>query len=182
MFTYNLYIRKDKASYTMPLFLRLFCLFFIILILLGFSSSFKEEGWSDSNYVPLSIAIILTFFTLYRDSWVFDNKKQTVTSYFGLGPIVKKRVFKYSQLDRLELTHFAKGINAPLNYVENLKVSYLVVFAIAMGEDKYKIEVIKEKTSAGKIEKIAKDVRDFTGLDLYIDRERNIEINLKRVF
>ena len=182
MFTYNLYTKKDKAYYTIPLLMRIFCAFFVALIAFGFISAYSEMGWSNSFIIPLVFLFLLLFYSLYRDSWEFNNTKQTITAYNGFGPFCKKRVFSYQDIKRLELSHFAKGINADVNYVEDVKVNYIVIFALDDGVDKYKIEVMKEKTSAGKIERIANLVSSFTGLELYIDRPRHLDINLKRVF
>ena len=182
MFTYNLYTKKDKCYYSLPIFMRIFCSFFVLLISLGFVSAYKEIGWSNSYILPLLADLGLLLFALYRDSWEFSNTSKTVTSYFGLGPLVKKRVFKYEDIKRLELTHFAKGINGPSNYIEDIKVNYMIILALDMGEDKYKIEVMKEKTSAGKLERIASLISNFTNLELFVDRPRHLDVNLKRVF
>ena len=49
-------------------------------------------------------------------------------------------------------------------------------------EDKHDIEIIPEKSSAGKLERLAPLMAAYSGLEYYVDRPREVKIDPKRVF
>ena len=187
MFTYNLkeIEKKDIAVYGPSRVLKIVCGLFAFFILVGFLIVFAEEGWSNSDILPLIITFLLLLVALYRDNWIISNRDKAFISVWGFGPFVKKNIYPYEQIKRLELTHFVKGIHGSMEQKATLTHKAYCVLSIKMKgeeEDKHDIEIIPEKSSAGKLERLALLMAAYSGLEYYVDRPREVKIDPKRVF
>ena len=187
MFTYNL--REDKkrdvAIYTMARSFRFLCLFFAIFLLIGFFSLLFESGWENRYIAPLVIVLVLLLSALYRDEWIMNNKERTFTYAFGLGPFLKKKTYSYDSIKRLEVTHFIKGLPDNTTEKPSFKHRAYVIFAIRMNDEEstvHQLEIMPEKKSGGKLERIANLLSAYTGLALYVDRSRDESYNIKSLF
>ena len=91
---------------------------------------------------------------------------------------MKREKLSYDDIERIEVTHFIKGIP---EYSENQKPSWKhkaqVVLALRINsDDKRVLEVMGEKKSAGELERNASWLAGYTGLSLYVDRARDTKI------
>ena len=171
--------RKECAVYGPSIALKALCTFFLIPISVGFFIALDENTLSLSSIVPVIVALLLIITIIYRDEWIFDNKKREITSVFGFGPFIKKETLSYDAVERIEVTHFIKGIP---EYSKTQKASWKhkaqVVLALRINEDDKKIlEVMGEKKSAGKLERNASWLSGYTGLSLYVDRARDTRLS-----
>lgn len=180
MFSYDFREKRGKniAVYGPSLALKGLCAFFLIPIAIGFFIALDEHTLSVSSIVPVVVALLLIITILFSDEWVFDNNKKEIESRFGFGPFVKREKLSYDDIERIEVTHFIKGIP---EYSENQKPSWKhkaqVVLALCINsDDKRVLEVMGEKKSAGKLERGASWLAGYTGLSLYIDRARDTKI------
>ena len=116
----------------------------------------------------------------YRETWLFLPQEEKVVSLFGFGPLVKKEVFAYQNIERLEITHFVKDTEDPKAIPGRRKQKPMVVFSLHLVGDAVKtIEVIPEHTSLGKTEAAAQRIAAESGLGLYVDRPRDM-VQVKR--
>lgn len=143
---------------------------------------------SGLAFFPILVLVIALAGTFYRESWTFDNEKQTVTSIWGFFIFVKKDIYKYDDIANLDISHFIKGkLNS--DFRETVKPNKkgkkaMLVFSIAMKDtDKHDIEILPESRSAGKTEEVAQSISSFTGLGLKIDRPRDMgtKFNLRDI-
>lgn len=49
-------------------------------------------------------------------------------------------------------------------------------------DEKHDLEIMSERSSAGKLERLAPLMAAYTGLEYFVDRPRDIRTNIKRVF
>ncbi len=187
MFTYNLKEdrKRDRAVYAPALSLRILCAVFAFFICLGLILNIISEGFTLFMLIPLLVLLVLLLTALLRDEWSMDNNKRCFTYVFGFGPFVKKEVFFYDDIKRIEVTHFIKGLLDNTTEKPSWKHKAFVVLAFRMREDEmeiHELEIMPEKKSAGKLERIANLLAAYTGLELYIDRARDERVDLKRVF
>lgn len=187
MFTYNLKEKekKDIAVYGPSKILKLLCGIFALFIFIGFLIALSEEGWQSSDILPLIILFMLLLVALYRDEWIISNRDRAFISIWGFGPFVKKSKYSYDDIKRVELTHFVKGIHSSMEQKATITHKAYCVLSIKMkGEDeeKHDIEIIPEKSSAGKIERLAPLMAAYAGLEYFVDRPREVKVDIKRVF
>lgn len=187
MFTYNLREnrKKDVAIYAPAFSFRFICIVFAAFLVTGLVMVLLESGWENSYICPVLIIIALVLSALYRDEWVMDNNRQVFSSVFGIGPFVKVQEYSYEDIRRLEVVHFIKGLPDDTKEKPSWKHRAYIVFRIKLNgeeEEVHQLEIMPEKSSGGKLERIANLIAAYTGLELYIDRPRDESVNLKRVF
>lgn len=176
MFSYDFRVKKDnKAIYGPSILLKAISLFFTVLLVFGFISVLKDGSYSLSSLIPTIVLLLLLLTLSYRDAWCFDNDKKRVDYVWGFGPFVKKRSFSYNEIERIEVTHFIKGIPEGAQKQEpSWRHRSQVVLAIRIDEDnRYELEIMDEKKSGGKLERNASWLSGFTGISLFVDRPRN---------
>ena len=179
MFSYDFKVRKGtKAIYGPSRLLKIISLLFFVLLASGLVSVLADGSFSASSLIPTFIILILALTLLYRDSWTFDNETKTITYIWGFGPCVKKLSYSYGEIERIEVTHFIKGIAASAEKQEpSWRHRAQVVLSIRIDEDqKYDLEIMDEKKSGGKLERNASWLSGFTGISLFVDRPRNTKM------
>lgn len=187
MFTYNLREdrKRDTAVYGMARSFRLMCIFFALFLILGFVMLMVESGWENRYIAPLVIVLVLLLSASYRDDWIMDNKNSVFTYVTGIGPFVKRKSYSYDDIRRIEVTHFIKGLPDNTTEKPSFKHRAFVVLGIRLhGEENeiHQLEIMPEKKSGGKLERIANLIAAYTGLELYVDRPRDESYNIKRFF
>jgi len=138
---------------------------------------YLSEGDSLRTMVfPIIMAFLSLLGLTYRETWLFLPQEEKVVSLFGFGPLVKKEVFAYQNIERLEITHFVKDTEDPKAIPGRRKQKPMVVFSLHLVGDAVKtIEVIPEHTSLGKTEAAAQRIAAESGLGLYVDRPRDMD-------
>lgn len=178
MFSYDFITRGDKAIYGPSVLFRALCGFFLIILLIGLFTVISSGSWNTMGFIPVFVILILFFCLFYVDSWIFDNKAKTISYIWGFGPFVKKECWKYSDIERIEVTHFIKGIPDSAEKQEpSWKHKAQVLLSVRFDcDNKRDLEIIGEKKSAGKLERNASWLSGFTGLALYVDRARDTKL------
>lgn len=178
MFSYDFRTRGNVATYGPSILFRVLSGIFFVFLTIGFISVVASGDWNSLGFIPLFIILLLLLCLIYRDSWIFDNDDKTVTYIWGFGPFVKKQHFKYSDIKRIEVTHFIKGIPDTAEKQEpSWRHRAQVVLSLRIDADtKYSLEIMGEKKSGGKLERNASWLSGFTGLALFIDRPRETKI------
>lgn len=179
MFSYDFHEKrgKDEVVYGPSIAFRVLCSVLCIPLAVGLYTTISEGTLDLPSLLPIISLIILILTVLYQDSYTFSNEEKRVTYKFGVGPFVKKEVINYSDIERIEVTHFVKGIP---DGVSSIKPSWRhrpqVVLSIRIDADNKKdLEIMSERKSAGKLERNASWLSGFTGLALYVDRGRIIK-------
>lgn len=178
MFSYDFRSKGNKAFYGPSILFRSLCAIFFVFLTIGFITVVSSGDWDMLGLIPLAVIILLFLCLIYRDSWIFDNDQKTITYIWGFGPFVKKERYKYSDIKRVEVTHFIKGIpDGAKEQKSSWKHKSQVVMALRIDADTKKpLEIMGERKSGGKLERNASWLSGFTGLALYVDRPRDASI------
>lgn len=177
---YTLVMGHTGPVYRINRLFSLLCLFFSLFLLWGISYSLRE-GVLLSSMIHIVILLLISLAgSLYRDSWIFDNEEQTITSRWGFGPFVKRTSYHFDEIERLELTHFVKGGSASGTLLlKRRRGGAMVVLSIRLVEGgERSIQIMGERRSAGRVEQAARKIGAATGLSLYIDRPCDMETDL----
>lgn len=146
----------------------LFCVFLGV----GFASS----AFSTSAIIPLAFFLLSLAGAGYRESWTFDGLNREVVYRIGFFFFIRKNTYPFDKISRIEVTHFVRG------YAEGAKHARpwgrnkaMVVFSLRMSDDSVKdVEIIAERTSAGKTEAAAHLIAAEMNLPYKADREPDI--------
>lgn len=150
--------REGLCSYTISPTNRYSYALFGILLLTGFFSDLKTNLATPASIVPLIIFLITLGGLGYRDKWVFDRNKEVVEYTNGWFLFVKKESFKFSDIKKLEITHFVRGFrdDKEIPKMKGRRNREMVVFALRLkNESKKDIEIIGERQSSQKTEQAA---------------------------
>lgn len=169
---YGIQYRVTNMFHGMSGFFSLFLIWGIVLNI--------SEGVSLLSMTHILILLVLTLAgTFYRDTWVFDKQEQRITSIYGFGPICKREQFAFSEVHQLELNHFVRGTTDKDAKPTKRRFRAMLVFSLNLGEDeKRDIEIIAEKTSGGRTESAVQAISAVTGLPLFVDRPRDLDLNV----
>ena len=175
MFSYDFRSHHDRAIYGPSILFRFLCSFFLVFLVIGLVSVILSNEWTIYGLFPVAVIVILSISLLYRDSWIFDNKSREIIFVWGFGPFIKKEKWSYDEIERIEVTHFIKGISETSEkQVASFRHRTQVVLSIRLNKDEKKdLEIMGEKKSGGKLERNASWLSGFTGLALFVDRPRD---------
>ncbi|MGE4454998.1 MAG: hypothetical protein AB7D92_10740 [Sphaerochaeta sp.] len=179
MVRHTTYIKPFGIIYSVTHTFHLVSGMFSVFLLWGLSLN-VSEGVSLLSMWHIVLILILTLAgTFYRDSWIFNTNEKKITSHYGFGPFCKKEEISFSQVQQLELTHFVKGTTDKDAKPNKRRFRAMIVFSLNLGEDdKRDIEIIAEKTSAGRTESAIQAISAVTGLSLFVDRPRDLDLNV----
>lgn len=106
---YTVVMKESGPVYRLSRFFSISCLCFSLFLLWGLSFSLAE-GVPLTSMIHIVLLLLASLAAaIYRDSWVFDTREGTITSWWGFGPFVKRSSYRFDEVERLELTHFVKG-------------------------------------------------------------------------
>lgn len=174
---YTVVMKESGPVYRLSRFFSISCLCFSLFLLWGLSFSLAE-GVPLTSMIHIVLLLLASLAAaIYRDSWVFDTREGTITSWWGFGPFVKRSSFRFDEVERLELTHFVKGgSGSGTRLFKRRWGGAMVVFSIKLVEGgERSIQIMAERRSAGRVEEAARTIGAATGLSLFIDRPRDME-------
>ncbi|NCC64490.1 MAG: hypothetical protein EOM15_07525 [Spirochaetia bacterium] len=173
------YLQKNGISYKISRTFSFLCAIFLIFLVWGMSMNLRE-GVPFSSMIHIFVLMLFTLFgALYKDSWVFDTTEKTITNIYGFGPFCKKSRFDFAEVERLELNHFVKGKIDKDATASKRRFRSMIVFSLRLTEDRVKdIEIIAEKVSAGRVEAAFNRIGLVTGLSLFMDRPRDMDLHI----
>ncbi|MDD4012350.1 MAG: hypothetical protein PHI83_09400 [Sphaerochaetaceae bacterium] len=163
-------IKGSKLHYSIPLWGKLPYALIVAVVVYGL---FLD--W-EAPLLPIIFGTLSLIGLLYRESWVFDNERRTITGLFGIGPLVKRQVVSYDEVSMLQITHFLRGtMNDEAQEKDSKRKGRkkpIICFSAKLRSDEeVKIEIIEESKSAGRTEQAARAIGAFTNLDYQADRE-----------
>lgn len=172
-------IRKTKKgiSYSVSLGFTLSCLVFTLFLFWGLGLNVKE-GVSLLSMWHLVLLFLFTLGgTLFRDTWTFDCESNEVHSFYGVGFVGKEETFPFSEISHLELTHFVRGSTDKDAKPTKRRFKAMIVFTLKLkNEESRDIEIIAEKSSAGRTEAAIQAISVVSGLSMQIDRPRDMDL------
>lgn len=172
--SYTLKRKEGRIVYSPSIVVKVISLLFAILLLLGFIGSISS-GFELTMLIPLFLCLVLFIIPFYKDAWVFDNSAHAVMITYGFGPFSKSKTFKYSEIVRLDIHHFHKGIAEDNTAIKpNWRHKEMVSLRLITKKEEDKalnIEVLPAKRNGLRLETLARDISSFTGFDLFIDYE-----------
>ncbi|MBG0767248.1 hypothetical protein [Sphaerochaeta halotolerans] len=173
------YIKPNGIQYRVTNMFHGICGFFSLFLIWGLVLNLSE-GVSLFSMIHILILLLLTLAgTFYRDTWIFNKQDQIITSIYGFGPLCRREQFTFSEVHQLELTHFVRGTTDKDAKPTKRRFRAMIVFSLSLGEnDTRDIEIIAEKTSAGRTESAVQAISAVTGLPLYVDRPRDLDLHV----
>ena len=177
MVRHTTYRKHDGIVYGITRTFHILCLVFTLFLIWGLSVNIAEGvRLITMPHIPVLILLSLAG-TLYRDSWYFNTQDNTVTSIYGFAWICKRETFSFSEVARLELTHFVRGSSDKNAKPTKRRLRAMMVLSLRLKDDQVKtIEVIAEKTSGGRTESSLQAIAAVTGLPMYVDRPRDLDL------
>ena len=171
--------RKNGISYTISPFFTIICALFFLYLVWGLTYSVQDGIPLSSMWHLLAMAFFALIGALYRDSWYFDTERKSVTSFFGFGFLGKRVEYPFDSIERIELTHFVRGAVDKEAKPTKRRLKAMVVLSLRLDEDTVKdMEIIQEKSSGGRTETAAQSISAATGLGLFVDRPRDMDLNV----
>lgn len=179
VFKLKILSRRSRLVYAASPLGRLLYAALLGLLIWGFST----QGGPFSA-VAIVLAAICLLGVLYVEVWVFDKERGVATSYFGVAPWIRRSVYPFSDIDRLAISHFIKGV-APAEEERpsqaaggdspakrrRLGRKPMLTFALHLKSGAaVPIEIIEEGRSAGRTEADAREIAAYANLELVFDR------------
>ncbi|MGH0054462.1 MAG: hypothetical protein ACQ5SW_13815 [Sphaerochaetaceae bacterium] len=179
MVRHTTYVKPYGILYSVTHFFHGLCGGFSLFLIWGLVLNLSE-GVSLFSMIHILVLLLLTLAgTFYRDTWVFNKQERTITSIYGFGPLCKREQFSFADVERLELTHFIRGTTKKDAKPSKRRFRAMIVFSLRLGEEeKRDIEIIAEKTSAGRTESAVQAIAAVTELSLFVDRPRDLDLNV----
>lgn len=170
---------KRGIIYAVSLGFRLSCWVLTLFLFWGLALN-VSEGVSLTSMIHIVFLFLFALMgALFRDTWVFDVQTRTIYSFYGFGWIGKKEQFAFSEVNRLEVSHFVRGsINKDAKPTKR-RLKAMVVFSLRLQDDGVRdIEIIPEKTSGGRTEAAVAAISAVTALSLFVDRPRDFDVQV----
>ena len=170
---------KRGITYAVSLGFRLSCWILAFFLVWGLALNVREGVPLSSMIHMVFLALFVLMGALFRDTWTFDVHARTIYSFYGFACIGKKEQFSFSEVERLELNHFVRGsINKDAKPTKR-RLKAMVVFSLRLKDDSVRdIEIIPEKTSGGRTEASISAICAVTGLSLFVDRPRDLDLQV----
>lgn len=169
---------EGLCFYTVAIVYRYSYALFGALLLTGFFSDLKSNLATAASVVPLIIFLITLGGLGYREKWVFDRNKEVVEYINGWFLFVKRESFKFSEIKKLEITHFVRGFREEkeATKIKGRRNREMVVFSLRFkDESKKDIEIIGERQSSQKTEQAALLIATCTNLPFTNDKANSYE-------
>ena len=184
MFPYVLRKTRDgRLVYTLAIWMRVFCLIFSLVLMLGMVSAVMEAGFSLSYLVPLTLALFSFLICFYRDDWSFDSRLGQAVGIFGIGPFVKREVHRFDEIHMIAIRHFHKGIPEGSTAIRpSWRHKEMSSLRLVMDDETGRhvnIEVVPAKRHGLRLETMANAIAGYTQLPLDIDKQA-LERGLRR--
>jgi predicted transcriptional regulator len=171
--------RKNGISYIISPFFSGICALFTLYIGWGISYSVQDGVPLESMWHLLLMALLSLLGALYRDSWFFNSTQQVITSFYGFAFLGKRLEYRFDDIERIELTHFVRGSEDKDAKPNRKRLKAMVVLSLRLDEDTVKdLEIIQEKSSGGRTERAAQALSAATGLGLFVDRPRDLDLKV----
>jgi len=170
---------KEGISYTVSLTFTLSCWTFALFLLWGLAINAGEGVALVSMWHLILLFLFSLAGALFRDSWVFDTEKGEVRSFYGVGPFGKRETIPFSEVSHLSLEHFVRGSTDKDAKTTKRRFKAMVVFTLSLKDESARdIEIIPEKTSGGRTEAAIQAISAVSGLSLYVDRPRDMDLHV----
>ncbi|AEC02413.1 hypothetical protein [Parasphaerochaeta coccoides] len=168
--------KKTDGSYfyATTLSFRIICILFSFILGTGFLSVVMDGGGAGVSYIPPLFILFLSLCgALYVEKWIFSPVSENIISYFGIWPVVRRRIIPCADIRKVVVRHFRKGTmktgpDAPKRRWGNAP---MVVLSLETFQDgKIDIEIISERVSGGRTEQTGRIISELCGLPFDMDR------------
>ena len=171
------YTKAGSVRYAVQDSYRVLYALFSLLMLYGFFTILVEEGAFNGTLLFPALLLLLSLAGLgYRESWDFNPAARTVRYTTGWMFLAYRREYPFEQIEHLQISHFMRG-HLGLGQQGRLsnpkgRNKTMVVFSLVSTDGSSKdIEIIAERTSAGKTEQAALAIATRCGLEFVKDRD-----------
>lgn len=179
MVRHTTFIKSDGIAYGITHYFHIVCALFSLFLIWGLSVNLKEGvRLITMPHIPVLLLLSLAG-SVYRDTWYFNTHDNTITSIYGFAWICKRETLSFSTVQRLELTHFVRGSSDKDAKPTKRRLKAMIVFSVKLKDDQVRtIEIIPEKTSGGRTESSVQAIAAVSGLAMYVDRPRDLDLNV----
>ena len=179
MVRHTTYLHKSGISYKVTKIFHILCGIFLCFLTWGFLLSVSEGVPVSSMLHIVLLQLLALGGVVYQDSWFFDIEEQKITSIYGFGPFCKKESYAFDEVERLEITHFVRGLTDTGAKPTKRRLRSMIVFSLRLTHDRIKdIEIIAEKVSGGRTEASFGRIGSVTKLPLYMDRPQDLDLHV----
>ncbi len=179
MVQHTTYKRKYGIVYAISHGFHAICLVFSLFLVWGIGINLSE-GVPLVSMIHIIVLLLFAIFGAgYRDTWRFDVKEQRIYSFFGFAWWGKQEDFHFDEVIQLQITHFVKGTTDKNAKPTKRRYRAMVVFSLVLtGERTRDLQIIAEKTSAGRTEAALQAIAAVTELPMFVDRSRDMDLNV----
>ncbi|ADY14023.1 hypothetical protein [Sphaerochaeta globosa] len=179
MIRHSTFIKHDGIAYGINHFFHILCALFSLFLIWGLSENLSDGvPLGTMPHIPVLLLLSLAG-SVYRDTWYFNTQSNTITSVYGFAWICKRETFSFSDVEQLEITHFVRGSSDKEAKPTRRRLKAMLVFSLKLKDDQIRsIEIMPEKTSGGRTESAMQAIGAVTGLPLYMDRPRDLDLNV----
>lgn len=162
-----------SASYAVANHTRWMYAIFSAFMGYGFVTVLIDGSFGGSSLIPLFFLLLGVVGLGYRESWDFNPGSGTITYTIGAYLFVKSRRFSVDAVERFDISHFVRGKSpTEVDAKPRGRNKAMVVFSLHMKDSSVKdIEILPERTSAGRTESTAQYLASIMDLPFHADRE-----------
>ncbi len=170
---------KEGISYSVSLGFSLSCWAFTLFLLWGLVINVGDGVALLSMWHLILLFLFSLTGALFRDSWAFDSEREEVRSFYGVGPFGKSETIPFSEISHLSLEHFVRGSTDKDAKPTKRRFKAMLVFSLSLKDESSRdIEIIPERTSGGRTESSVQAISAVSGLSLYVDRPRDMDLHV----
>lgn len=169
---------REGISYSVSWAFTIFCWAFTIFLLWGLAFNTREGVSLMSMWHLVLLFLFSLLGATFRDTWSFDTVASEVRTFYGFGPFGKRETILFSEVSRLSLEHFVRGATDKDAKPTKRKFKAMIVFTLCLKDESSRdIEIIPENTSGGRTESAIQAISAVSGLPLYVDRPRDLDLH-----
>ncbi len=161
-----------SLSYGLSLLGRFFYGLFCLILIIGFISVIKDDGFTKGAFIPIFLFLLSLGGAGYRENWLFNPAEGSVESKIGFLFWTKKGNYRLSDINRITIRHFVRGNPSIDPAVKGRgKNKAMVIFSLEFKDNSAKdIEIIGERVSGGRSEGAALKIATVMGIPFWQDR------------
>ena len=170
---------KDGISYSVSLGFSLACWALTLFLFWGLALNVGEGVALVSMWHLILLFLFSLMGAIFRDTWIFDTAKREVRSFYGVGPFGKRESIPFREVSHISLEHFVRGATDKDAKPTKRKFKAMIVFTLCLKDESTRdIEIIPENTSGGRTESAIQAISAVSGLPLYVDRPRDMDLHV----
>jgi len=141
MLGFRLHLKQlpdGRLIFTIPIGYKLLLFFIGLLILVSLIITRQEDSGSifiRENTIPLIICFLSLLGAAYHERWIFDKEQDQVIHQNGISALHSNKVYRITDLDRIEISRFTKRIPSASRVSEKSFAGRVVLALVLHAKD-----------------------------------------------